>query len=543
MWLCCSHLGVYCLQVPQGSGASSVAAAQQQQPQGPAASAQDIMQEKWQRAHTRRSGRVSVQELSSATPLFQGVVTKLSSCGSCVVALESMGPVAAFQALCVQPGGWVQLLGVGMDDRSKLMAVDFIQAAPQQQGPSIAIATSRTGAGAGAVGVAAGTAAVASADGSSAEQGPQHAAVLVAAHPAGLMLLQQDLQQEASHVDGMLQAAQAAWEAGQRPPDFGGQHRSILLVEPAAANNPWQGAGEAAPWAGGGLDGGAARAAALDQQGALDDERAAMLLLQQQLAAAAEAAAGVAHTAEQQCVRPDWLNLMNPTPGLAPVMLPSAACAPAPGSMLLCQACLGLHTAPAQTAPGSSSGEATSGQAGSGELSTQMLDQEGPVGDSVLCLSSSGGVAAAQLLPASQMSQLLPWQASAVLEPQAAGQLLLWGLGAPGGAAAAASLVGAGLAGSGAFVAKEFLRGLPEPDPVSSYEGYERAPGALASAQVGRLVLQEQRQDEDTGRQGAPLGVVDGDLLDMVAARQQGHGGGGMQAAVALQHSLWQQAL
>ena len=85
------------------------------------------------------------------------------------------------------------------------------------------------------------------------------------------------------------------------------------------------------------------------------------------------------------------------------------------------------------------------------------------------------------------------------------------------------------------------LRGLHEPDPATSYEGYDRAAGALASAAVGRLVLQEPSQQQEQGH-SVPVGVVDGDLLGMLAAQQQQQQPEVL-AATALQHSLWQQAL
>ena len=223
-----------------------------------------------------RYGRVMVQELSSAAACFQGVVTKVVGSGSSLVAQEALGPVTAFTALADSTGGWVQLLPVGLDDRSGIMAADFalepLQGPPP---PSIAAAActgirsmplapalSQTAQLVGAVQGEEGNSGRSAAGGGGQEpthesqdqqQDQQHQAVLVAAHPAGLLLLQRYLQQEADHVVAMLQAAQHAWDVGHRPPNpLASGRGGILLRDPlSTVSQVWQGAGEAAPWAGG----------------------------------------------------------------------------------------------------------------------------------------------------------------------------------------------------------------------------------------------------------------------------------------------------
>jgi hypothetical protein len=175
---------------------------------------------------------------------------------------------------------------------------------------------------------------------------------------------------------------------------------------------------------------------------------------------------------------------------------------------LLCQACLGLHSAPV-------AGLDDSAAAGAVAAST------------VLCLSATGGIAAAQLLPPAQANVLLEWQQSAVLEAAAAGHIMRWGE-ISGAVAAGQGSAGATLAASGVVEAN--LRGLVGPDSTASYEGFDRAQGALATNLAGRLRLQagmgrlEQGQPKEAGLK--PLGAVDGDLLFVgeqgrVAAKHQ----------------------
>lgn len=90
------------------------------------------------------------------------------------------------------------------------------------------------------------------------------------------------------------------------------------------------------------------------------------------------------------------------------------------------------------------------------------------------------------------------------------------------------------LAGSSA--AGSTLRGLLLPDAVCSYEGYDRAPGALHAGlrEAGR------RQQEARGQ---PFGAVDGDLLFLGV-----HMHGASQRrddtdALVLQQRLWQSVL
>lgn len=532
------------LQVPAGNAAACAAAmmaARATAAEPPAA------EQSMQSSSARQCGRLSLQELSSTAPMNQGVVTKLSSSGSCVVALESLGSVTAFRALCVQPGGWVQLMSVanaGMDS-GKLIAADFAMqpAAPlnlacADAGRTSAAGGAREPAGARASGASSRAAAPQQEqehEAAAAAAVPQNQAILVATHPAGLLLLQRDLQDEGRHVSSLIQAAQAAWEAGNRPDEFIVSRTGILMAEPAARAQPWQGAGEVAPWAG--LDAAAQR----QLQGLREDlQRLAghadmQGQARQVLAAEAAAAAGV--SGPMGDVRPDWLAFVNVRPGLAPAMIPSASCAPVPGSMLLCQARLGLHPEAVSATEG---GEGAPG----GGASSSLQDGTCSASSTVLCLSASGGVATAQLLPPEQGRMLLDWQQHAMLDSGAAGQLMEWGAQDSAGGCNGGSTVAAG------SLAESSLRGLLAPDAVASYEGYDRAPGALANCMAGKLVLRTGQgstagvQGLDQGQQEAstkPFGVVDGDLLFKGA--QMGDGSEGMGMAGDLQHRLWQDVL
>jgi hypothetical protein len=168
--------------------------------------------------------------------------------------------------------------------------------------------------------------------------------------------------------------------------------------------------------------------------------------------------------------------------------------------------------------------------------------QEIEAGSTVLCLSATGGIAAAQLLPPAQSQVLLEWQRDAVLESAAAGHIMQWDEISGAGAACQDS-AGATLAASS--IAEANLRGLAAPDSAASYEGFDRAQGALATNSAGRLSLQAgaRRLEHGQPQEAAlkPVGAVDGDLLFMgeqglVAAKRQGH-------AHAVQHVLWQGVL
>jgi hypothetical protein len=523
------------MQVPEAEGATAAAGAASQQQQQQQQQHQQQQQVDGARAPSavgalrggKRFGRVSIQELSTTTALFQGVVTKLASSGDCLVALESLGPVTAYTAVYDTPGDWVQLMPVGMDDQSRLMAVDFVIQDPQKSMLAEAAAAAE--------------AAVHSSDGGAQpEQLQMYQGLLVGTHPAGLMLLQRDLFEEAGHVNEMLCAAERAWEAGNRPPDVQAYGGSILMTDPVRGLHGalWQGAGEAAPWP--------AAAAGLHQQ--LEEQLQQLMLggrvqedhARSVMARVAELAAGRQAGGElSQVVRVNWLGLVSTAPSLAPQLLASATCAPAPSSMLMYKARLGLHAAAVDSGEPVAC-DSTQGRAGECSAASQggvdrVVQSRAGVepNTTVLCLSASGGVAAVQLLPPAQASQLLSWQSGAVLNPRAVCQLMQW------------DQLGSGGAVSAADAAKRYLRGLPVPDEAATYEGYEQTPGALDNSTGRTEVVQTTAQLEQQQQQqelAGPVSTVFGDALLMGV--QEGRQGDGLLAAGAvLQHVLWQEAL
>jgi len=559
------------MQVPPDSlGLPAPAQQQQQQQQAVGKGAPEVVHGASQ---APRRSHVSVQELSTVSVCFRGVVTKLSSSGSSIFALESLGPVTVLRAMAAQPGGWVQPVPVAVDARSRLMAADFcVDPASRASSPAAAAcltaAAGAAGTGAllqGRTGGAGTSSEVRRAGPAAGQQQPadpqqqhhhHHQAILVATHPAGLMLLQRDLQQEASDLSGMLDAAQTAWERGQRPHSHMTAGRSVLLTEMTAAalGQPWQGAGEAAPWAAG-------HPLQHIQQQMMEEVEAAGAGAAEIAAAAREVLVAYARLSgsaagQEGLIHPDWLSLLSVSPGLAPPLLPSAECGPAPGSMLLCQAQLGLHPAPAagrtHTVLESSSNISSSSSGGGGgrgggpDDEQGLLSQDFVPGSCIVCLSASGGVSAAQLLPPAQAAALMAWQKAASFDAQglpASLQLLNWGQCRAAAAATAAGTTSSS-SGDAAAVAEMLLRGLPCPDAAASYEHYDQAPGALPA---GPDRLQRAVQGAQTDHQGqreevGPVGAVEGDLLFMGVAPGAADAAGG-QPAVVLQHMLWQHAL
>jgi hypothetical protein len=202
----------------------------------------------------------------------------------------------------------------------------------------------------------------------------QHQGILFAAHPGGgPCCCSETCRRNPSRgidTSRLMQAAHEAVEASQRPPDP--LMRGFLLQMPELASSAQplpihlrpavlavQGAGEAAPWA------------------EMDLARSSWSKLSSCTSLVGMepiSRLGVQRSSSAQCwqrrlqqqpaclrhgswvpgaVRPDWLTLTLVRPGLAPAMLPSVACAPAPVATLLCHTCLGLHTAPAAGLDGS----------------------------------------------------------------------------------------------------------------------------------------------------------------------------------------------
>jgi hypothetical protein len=127
------------------------------------------------------------------------------------------------------------------------------------------------------------------------------------------MLLQRDLQEESAHISRLIQAAQAAVEAGQRPPDplmRATEWFLLLMPELTSSAQPCQGAGEAAPWAEMDLaQQPVEQAEQLKQRGGDGAHQGAGGAEVQQravLAAQAAAAAGVPAPGQLGAMRPDW---------------------------------------------------------------------------------------------------------------------------------------------------------------------------------------------------------------------------------------------
>ncbi|WIA13448.1 hypothetical protein OEZ85_007028 [Tetradesmus obliquus] len=353
------------------SAAPSPAAAAAQQPQ-------------------QQQGRVHVRELTTAKAFAGGLVTGLACSGPCLVATESLGSVTVLRALTT-PGGRVQLLPVGAD-RHGLMAVDVaLPVAPNRA------AVGRTEEAAVQQAAAAGVQ-------------PAHESLLVATHPTGLLLLQRDLAAEAQHLAGAHQAAVAAWEAGgaARQAVLFGQAADAQLLwlqqqEQLQAVQPllWLGQGEAAPWAAAGGPGAPGAAAAARPDGGPHHAAAAGGANRAGLAAAAAAAGGLAAPAAARPVTTGReVGVYNPGADMAPRLMSSAACAPAPGISLMATAQLGLHVQQLDRGEAGCSNGSSSGGAEPAVASSLP----------VWCFSASGAVSVAQMLQPQQARALLQLQ-------------------------------------------------------------------------------------------------------------------------------------
>lgn len=353
------------------SAAPSPAAAAAQQPQ-------------------QQQGRVHVRELTTAKAFAGGLVTGLACSGPCLVATESLGSVTVLRALTT-PGGRVQLLPVGAD-RHGLMAVDVaLPVAPN------CAAVGRTEEAAVQQAAAAGVQ-------------PAHESLLVATHPTGLLLLQRDLAAEAQHLAGAHQATVAAWEAGgaARQAVLFGQAADAQLLwlqqqEQLQAVQPllWLGQGEAAPWAAAGGPGAPGAAAAARPDGGPHHAAAAGGANRAGLAAAAAAAGGLAAPAAARPVTTGReVGVYNPGADMAPRLMSSAACAPAPGISLMATAQLGLHVQQLDRGAAGCSNGSSSGGAEPAVASSLP----------VWCFSASGAVSVAQMLQPQQARALLQLQ-------------------------------------------------------------------------------------------------------------------------------------
>jgi hypothetical protein len=452
-------------------------------PSSAAASAQPSQQTQPQQ------GRVHVTELTTAKGYAGSLVTRLACSGSSLVVTESLGSVTVLRALTT-PGGRVQLLPVGAD-QSGLMAIDValpvqqhIQQAPEQvpaalQGQQLHH-----------------------------QVGPQqwHKSLLVATHPTGLLLLQRDLAAEQQHQSAAHQAAVNAWEAG------GAARQAVMFGQAADAQmlwlqqqellqgvQPlWLGQGEAAPWAGAA----AGAAAAGHPPGA-----AAAGANLAGLAAVAAAAGGLAPPAAPTAVTTAReVGVYNPGAGMAPRLMASAACAPAPGISLMCTAQLGLHAQHLDSVMESSSGSGISGSAGCVP---------------VWCFSPSGAVSVVQMLQPQEARTLLQLQQK-VLEQQQSEEhdnAQVWQL----------QFVPGQQQGQGSR-----LRWLARLPASASYENYQR--------DVLRRAAVPQHEDDE---EELAFNCVDGDLLFGACM-----GAAGTAAAAAveqdgrlLQHLVWQRML
>jgi hypothetical protein len=339
-----------------------------------------------------------------------------------------------------------------------------------------------------------------------------HQSLLVATHPTGLLLLQRDVASEAQHQSAAHQAAVNAWEAG------GAARQAVLFGQAADAQLLWQqqqellqgvqplwmGQGEAAPWAGGG-EGQQRVHAQLHQQllqGAGNVQHAGGANRAGLAAEAAAAAGGLAppaaathvHTARE-------VGVYNPGADMAPQLMLSAACAPAPGISLMCTAQLGLHVQPLdRAAADGSSSRAAQAVAGSSLP--------------VWCFSASGAVSIVQMLQPQQAQLLLQLQKR--VEEQQQGQLELLQLQP---ALEQQQQQGQGRA----------LRALARLPASASFQNYQRD------------VLRAAGEDEE---QQLGFNCVDGDLLFSVGAKGAGAAAAAQdQDGRLLQHLLFQRML
>jgi hypothetical protein len=441
-------------------------------------------------------GRVAACEQGYSPVVDGGAVTRLRSTGSILYAMESHGLVTTLQALAAAPDSWVALLPVGRqgpdDWRGALMAVDMLPAA--QSGGEVA--------------------------------GPHtgsHRALLVATHPASLLLLQRYLAVERNNLAAELREAEAAWEAGARPEYGGGGggvhvHLRLLQRPPVpVVVQPWQGAGEVAPWQQQQQQGQQARQQQQQQPGR-PAGRAGLAA-----AAAAAAAAGGAsgsNAAEVQGV----LGLLDPLPSDAQPMMPSVVAAPAPSTTLLCAARLGLHPQPLDGSDGN--GSRTPPDDASASAAHAAAAQ------TVLCLSASGGVSAAALLP--------PNEAVALLNEQSR---LVWQL--EGGAPEQPLLQVEKAAPSNSTVLRLLYRagGL-----AARAQGHALAPGAVtprAAAARWHNAPKPANEEDALDEEGSALaGCVDADLLLSAAGTTltDDDGDDALHAQV-LHQMLWQAVL
>jgi hypothetical protein len=398
------------------TGASSFTAAdlrqeQQEQQQQPNAQQQDQQQQQelWEQQQQQQQqdqqpiSRVVVRELSCCDVLSGGSVQQLRSTGSTIIAMEGLGSVTVIKAVQALPGAPVQLLPVG-GDHSGLLALEALPVAPAEAalveppaqvaqqvdtlpssaaGPSGSDGSSNRAVTQHQQGSAPHSAAAA-ALAAPRQPGNLRSAVLVACHPVGLMLLQRDLPAEAQYQAMARRAAEAARESGatgvagalgQQPGALGLQQQQLT----AAGQHLWLGAGEAAPWAAG---------VALPAQQHIP-------MLHPHAVRQAGAAGGGGGAAAQ------GLLPLGPQP--APHLLPSAACAPAPGTSVMCAARLGLHAQPLGPHPSSTRGSCVQGQMANDVSCTSGVSNWQPI----WCLSATGGVSVAHMLQPHDLNVLV----------------------------------------------------------------------------------------------------------------------------------------
>eukprot|EP00775_Hariotina_reticulata_P008964 gene8964-9139_t len=375
--------------VQEGTGASSPEAVNvQQEPQ----------QQHAQQHFHEPIRRVAVRELSSCPLLSGGVALQLRSTGSTITATESLGSITIIKALQA-PGALVQLLPVGAD-HSGLMALDALPVVaaadsgaetmpahvqdggswPTSEEASVGGPSNNNGSSTGAVSQSQqGSAPYRPSAALAAAGQHQQSAVLAACHPVGLMLLQRDLPAEQQHQVMARRVAERAWESGasglRGPAALELQQQQLM----AAAEQPWLGAGEAAPWAAG---------VPLPAQQHMID------VVGRGAAAGAGQGAGA-------------LGVLPLGPQSAPHLLPSAACAPAPGTSVMCAARLGLHV---QRLGQHSSSTKSSSCSESLVSSDDSCSSSGSCWQPVWCLSPTGGVSVANLLRPQDLQVLLQLQ-------------------------------------------------------------------------------------------------------------------------------------
>lgn len=504
-----------------------------------------------------RFGRVLVQELSSAELGSPSAVMKLCSKGSYMVACASLGSVTVLRPVAVNPFSWVQLYPVATNSRSSFMTADFMfpEPAAEPAAPPVinshmtnqpAAVHSHAGMHSSVSGYTTGGRTYADEvadDRGTGSTGADHQqqqlefqAVLLSTLSRGLVLFEHDLMEDRVYLSTALRLAQEAWEDGHRL----SARSSILMTDLSSTTTQvWVGSGEAAPWE---LHGGPAQQVQ-DTAHMRAAQGSGQSVAGRQALVAAAAAAG---SAEPSHLPADWLRL---SWGLivdlhqleTEPLMPSAHCVPAPDSTLLCAARLGLHSEAVQ---GLDSGihEAGDGQ----PAMTQELAQRG---STVLCLSASGGVSVAQLLPPKLLRELEAWQRTHRVAQQNACSLehMLEMEPADDKMVKGSRSTNSDSQNHLELVekfAKWRLRVVQQWDRVAEYGGYARTPGALADTADYGATRQGQQQQQQQQRAGlAFLGTIDGDVLfthdtQLLSGCEQR-----TLSQVVLQHKLWQDVL